>query len=111
MVEAKASAAKLHAKARTVSANFSTTDLSQSIETLILELLKARSIGASVCPSEVARALHPEQWRTSMNEVRAVAARMALKGKLRITQSDTQLDPERVLQGLVRGPIRLRLPK
>jgi hypothetical protein len=83
--------------------------MSKVIQTVILELLEARSAEASICPSEVARKMSPEEWRPMMQEVRGVAAKMALEGKLRITQGDAQLDPQDVLKGWVKGPIRLRL--
>jgi hypothetical protein len=66
--------------------------------------LSHRTPGASICPSEIARLLAPQAWRALMPVVRAVAARMAQDGEVRITQGDRELDPHR----LPGGPIRLR---
>lgn len=77
----------------------------QRIEKIILDLLAIRGEDKSICPSEVARALDPEDWRELMDEVRLAAAAMLSEGKIRVTQGESEVHPlER------RGPIRLRLP-
>ncbi len=71
----------------------------------ILELLAARRPGATICPSEVARAeADDEHWRALMPAVRAAAARLAAAGRIVVTQGGVVVDPE-----TARGPIRLRL--
>jgi hypothetical protein len=75
----------------------------RAIARTIEALLDARAAGASVCPSEVARALWPQGWRARMDEVRAVARALAARGKLRVTQRGRELDPARPW----RGPVRL----
>lgn len=65
-------------------------------------LLRARAAGASICPSEVARALAPEDWRPLMPGVREVAARLATRGEVMVTQKG---EPVEALA--VRGPIRI----
>lgn len=73
-------------------------------EAAIVDLLAARSQGATACPSEVARALDPDAWRDRMDEVRAAAARLVTRGVVEVTQGG------RVVQlSAARGPIRLRL--
>ncbi|MEO9102893.1 MAG: DUF3253 domain-containing protein [Burkholderiaceae bacterium] len=56
----------------------------------VFELLEKRRPEATVCPSEVARALLPpddaQSWRAAMPAVRRVAARLAAAGRLRVTQ-------------------------
>ncbi|QJR37136.1 DUF3253 domain-containing protein [Gemmatimonas groenlandica] len=79
-----------------------------AITDMIAQLLNARAADASICPSEVARALAPDQWRALMPQVRAVAADLALAGALRITQGSVEIAPGAVLAGLTRGPLRLR---
>jgi len=74
------------------------------IEQSILDLLRRRKPGATICPSEVARALAGE-WRPLMQPVRDVAAAMVADGRLRVTQKGAIVDP-----AAARGPIRLRLP-
>ena len=76
-----------------------------SIRYVILALLHERGAGKSICPSEAARALDPDDWRARMDAVRDEAAAMARRGELIITQGDAVLEPD-----ALRGPIRLRLP-
>ena len=71
----------------------------------IKRLLRARAPTATICPSEVARALAPENaaaWRALMPQVRRVAAAMAATGLLRVTQRGMPVDAN-----LAKGPIRL----
>jgi hypothetical protein len=75
----------------------------------IQRVLGRRAPGASACPSEVARSLSADQWRPLMPAVRRVAATLALQGALVITQRGVVVDPQQVLDGNVRGPLRLRL--
>lgn len=67
----------------------------------ILDLALQRRRDKSLCPSEVARALEPEDWQALMPEVRRVAAGMP---EIMATQNGVEVDPV-----TVRGPIRLRL--
>jgi hypothetical protein len=75
----------------------------------IQRVLGRRAPGASACPSEVARSLSADQWRPLMPAVRRVAATLARQGALVITQRGVVVDPQQVLDGNVRGPLRLRL--
>lgn len=59
---------------------------------------------STACPSEVARAVAPSDWRPLMPRVREVAAELAKKGALDVYQHGR---PVRI--GEVKGPIRLRL--
>jgi hypothetical protein len=76
------------------------------IEDAILRLCGERRAGASLCPSEVARALSDDEatWRALMPEVRAVAARLADQGQIVVTQRGAVVDAL-----TVRGPLRLAL--
>ncbi len=69
----------------------------------VLGLLARRPPGATICPSEAARALAPQDWRALMPRVRAVAATLALAGRLQILQGGRPV----AAQGPWRGPIRL----
>jgi hypothetical protein len=72
---------------------------------MILELLGERAVGASICPSEVARALRPDgDWRSLMEPVRQAARRLQRAGRIQATQRGQPVD-----LGTARGPIRLRL--
>lgn len=72
-------------------------------EQAILDLLGSRKAGASICPSEAARLLHPDHWRDHMEDVRSAARRLAATGILEITQGGSPVDPS-----TAKGPIRLR---
>ena len=74
------------------------------LEQVILTLLGQRKAGASICPSDAARAARPQGWRPLMDDVRAAAARLADRGEVDITQRGQRVDAE-----TARGPIRIRL--
>ncbi len=61
--------------------------------------------GSSICPSQVARALHPDaaQWRALMPRVREAAATLQRVGQLRITRGGLDV----ALDTLHHGAIRL----
>ncbi|MEO0822520.1 MAG: DUF3253 domain-containing protein [Pseudomonadota bacterium] len=71
----------------------------------ILALLAARRQGATICPSEAARALDPEGWRALMPLVRRAAGAMAAAGRIAVLQRGRPVEIE-----TARGPIRLGLP-
>lgn len=75
-----------------------------SLERRILGLLRGRARGATICPSEAARAERPDEWRAIMESARAAARRLVARGLLEITQRGRVVDPS-----TARGPIRLRL--
>jgi len=70
------------------------------------DMLRRRAATASICPSDVARALVSDEdgWRALMPSIRHVAERLARDGKVSITQGGATLNPDSVS----RGPIRLR---
>jgi hypothetical protein len=75
----------------------------------IVRQLAGRAAAASICPSEVARALAREEdaWRALMPQVRDVAARLRDAGRLRITRGGLDIDPATLHAGairLARGP-------
>ena len=74
------------------------------LEEVILGLLRQRKPGASICPSDAARAARPEGWRALMDDVRAAAARLADRGDVEVTQRGRPVDI-----GTARGPVRIRL--
>lgn len=75
----------------------------ESLETEILRLLDARDPGKTICPSEAARAVFPDDWQGRMEDARRAARRLVDKGEIEITQSGRAVDPS-----TARGPIRLR---
>jgi Protein of unknown function (DUF3253) len=76
---------------------------SPEIEQNIVALLAARAANSSICPSEVARAVAPDDWRRLMPQVRSIAVQMALAHRIRITRSGHELNPV----DLGSGPVRL----
>lgn len=75
-----------------------------ALQRAILDLLRSRSRDASICPSEAARAVRPDNWRSLMEPARAAARRLVSEGKAEITQNGRAVDPS-----FARGPIRIRL--
>jgi hypothetical protein len=75
----------------------------EALEAAILRLLQARAAGATICPSEAARAV-AEDWRELMEETRKAARRLVARGLLQITQGGRIVDPS-----TAKGAIRLRL--
>jgi hypothetical protein len=76
----------------------------RDLEGAILTLLEARPGGATICPSEAARAVREHDWRPLMERTRAAARRLTARGVLEIVQGGRAVNPS-----TARGPIRLRL--
>ena len=76
--------------------------LDRALEAAILELLDKRSPGKTICPSEAARAVQPDEWRGLMERTRRAARRLVASGRIRILQRGKVVDPTDA-----RGPIRL----
>jgi hypothetical protein len=76
------------------------------IAATIVELLRQRAPDASICPSDVARALASDEpaWRALMPSIRDAAAALARSEGIVITQGVDRVDPANVDH----GPIRLR---
>ena len=73
----------------------------------ILRQTAARGADKSICPSEVARALAPEDdaWRRLMGAVRATAIRLAREGQVEVLRKGKPVDSA----AEIRGVIRLRI--
>lgn len=84
-----------------------TPDPDAQIATTLFALLDQRRAGATVCPSEVARAIHSDEsdWRAAMPSIRAVAGALASRGLLRVTRKGEVVDATSA-----GGPIRLGRP-
>lgn len=74
----------------------------------ILRQTAARGPEASICPSEVARALAPV-WRPLLGEVRRTAIRLAQAGQIEILRKGKPIEPAE-LKGVVRLRARLEVP-
>ncbi len=74
------------------------------IGVVIINMISERGEDKSVCPSEIARRIWPEEWRSRMDEIRREAYRLARMERISITQGGKVVDPS-----TVKGPIRLTL--
>ncbi len=70
----------------------------------IMTLLCKRGTGKSICPSEAARLLAPEEWGAQMDTIRTAAAGLVAEGRVRVTQKGRVVDLR-----TAHGPIRLAL--
>ena len=73
----------------------------------MLALLQSRAEHATLCPSEVARALEPVNWRPLMPRVRTVAATLAAAGMVELRQKGLAIVPF----SEIRGPLRIALAR
>jgi hypothetical protein len=73
------------------------------LEEAIVELLSKRAGGATICPSEAARLVFPEEWRNRMEDARQAGRRLVAAGRIEIVQGGRVVDPS-----TAKGPIRLR---
>ncbi len=75
----------------------------EDLERRILAMLDSRERTSTICPSEVARAVSPADWRPLMESVRQAAARLVDRGEVEITQQGAVVD-----LATATGPIRIR---
>ena len=80
------------------------SDADRKMEVAIVELISKRAGGATICPSEAARAVFPDGWRGRMEDARRAARRLVAAGQIEIVQGGRVVDPS-----TAKGPIRLRL--
>ena len=75
----------------------------RALEQSVLTLLEARAAGATICPSEAARAVGGDDWRALMEPARSAARRLVASGDVEITQGGAVVDGS-----TAKGPIRVR---
>jgi hypothetical protein len=73
-----------------------------AIREAILAQTAARGAEKSICPSEVARALEPEDWQKLMPRIRREAALLAREGRIDILRKGKPVDPEAEIRGVIR---------
>lgn len=73
------------------------------LEHAIATLLAARANGATICPSEAARVVGGEDWRSLMEPARAAARRLVVRGDVDIVQGGHVVDGS-----TAKGPVRIR---
>lgn len=81
-----------------------TTPSPAEVRSVLLDLARRRGHEKTLCPSEAARALAPDDWRDLMEGVRQEACRLADDGLVDITQQGRAVDGR-----TARGPVRVRL--
>ncbi|MEM7378269.1 MAG: DUF2256 and DUF3253 domain-containing protein [Pseudomonadota bacterium] len=80
-------------------------DADSALERTIVDLLGQRARGATVCPSEAARAVFAaDAWRAQMERTRQAGRRLVAAGELEWLQRGCVVDPD-----TARGPVRFRL--
>ena len=79
------------------------TATDEALEASILDLLDARAVSGTICPSEAARVIDPEGWQDLMEPARQAARRLVAAGDVEITQGGHVVDPS-----TAKGPIRIR---
>ena len=81
-----------------------TSDIDRQLQQTILDLLAKRAAGATICPSDAARAVGTaDDWRDLMEPARRAARRLVDAGDVEITQKGRVVDPS-----TAKGPIRIR---
>jgi hypothetical protein len=77
-----------------------------AIRDAILAQTTARGTEKSICPSEVARALDPEEWQRLMPRIRREAALLAREGRIDVLRKGKPVDPEQEIRGVIRLRVR-----
>jgi hypothetical protein len=80
-------------------------DIDARIRAQVIALVEERGIGKTICPSEVARAVRPDDWRPLLKKVRQAAKSLADNGQISIFRKGKPIPTDQV-----RGVIRLGLP-
>ena len=75
----------------------------RALEEAILGLLADRAAGATICPSEAARAVDAEGWRDILEATREAGRRLVASGEVVFVQGGRIVDPSRA-----KGPVRIR---
>ncbi|GAB6985088.1 DUF3253 domain-containing protein [Nocardioides pyridinolyticus] len=73
------------------------------LEQAIRDLLTRRRPGATICPSDAARAVEPDDWRPLMDAARAAAQRLVDADEVEVTQGGEVVD-----LASAKGPVRIR---
>ncbi|HEU5037261.1 MAG TPA: DUF3253 domain-containing protein [Nocardioides sp.] len=79
------------------------SDADARLQRAILDLLAQRRPGATICPSDAARAVEPDDWRPLMDAARAAAQRLVDAGEVDVTQGGAVVD-----LATATGPVRIR---
>ena len=80
--------------------------MSNSIADTILSMALHRGPNKTICPSDVAREMFPDDWRKHMGEIRNEAIVLHKDGSILITQKGIPVNTDHI-----KGPIRIRIIK
>ncbi len=81
-----------------------TAGWSERLRAVVLALAGHRAPDRTICPSDAARAVGGDSWRSAMDPVREVVRELARAGEVEVTQRGVVLDPDVDW----RGPVRIR---
>ena len=75
-----------------------------ALEAEILRQTSERGAAKSICPSEVARALAPDEeaWRRLMGPIRAAAIRLARRGEVEVLRKGKPVSTDAEIRGVIR---------
>jgi len=76
----------------------------EDISTTIVSVATGRGPEKSTCPSEIARMLFPENWRSKMKDVVDAAIDLHNQGLVVITQKGIPVDVNHI-----KGPVRIKI--
>lgn len=76
----------------------------QYLEEEIIKLLIERGRTKSICPSEIARLIDPDDFKKHMEDIRCAGRRLVLQDKILITQKNKEVDSLNF-----KGPVRFKL--
>lgn len=79
--------------------------MDRALEEALSDLLHERGRGKSICPTEAAKKVGGEEWRTLLEPARMAARRLTVRGEARIIQHGRSVDPS-----TAKGAIRVSLP-
>ncbi|WP_421943116.1 DUF3253 domain-containing protein [Pedobacter sp.] len=74
------------------------------ISETILAFARQRGKDKTTCPSEIARALFPDNWRKYMKQVRDEAIKLHNKREVVIMQKGKVIDVQHI-----KGPVRIKI--
>lgn len=69
------------------------SDHKAELKAQIMELVQERGPEKTICPSEAARAVNPDEWRPLMDEAREAACELRDEDKITIEQGGKPVDP------------------
>ena len=79
-------------------------EVDAALEESVMRLLKERGRGKTICPSEAARDVFPDDWRGQMEAARMAVRRLIVDGKVVVKQKGKVVDAS-----TAKGAVRVAL--